>query len=228
MCGRYGLWVQPDDLEQRFDAELTFEYEPRYNIAPEGPGIAAVRNKAADEIDRLRWGLLPSWVDDADEFPDLINARAESVAEKPSFRDAFEQRRCLLPASSFYEWTDRRGRSVPYCIGPTDQDVFAMAGLWETWSSNGEIVRTAAIITTEANDAVADIHHRMPVILDPDEETRWLEAEPTEALDSLLRPYPAERMDAYEVSPAVNDATNDSPGLIDPVGGEQSGLGEFS
>jgi putative SOS response-associated peptidase YedK len=228
MCGRFGLWVPPDDLEQRFDAELTFEYEPRYNIAPEGPGIAAVRDETPREIDRLQWGLLPAWVDDPDEFPDLINARAESLAEKPSFREAYEHRRCLIPASSFYEWTDRRGRSVPYRVGPTDQEVFAMAGLWETGSVNGETVATAAIITTDANEVVTDIHDRMPVILDPHDESRWLAADEPDAFDGVLNPYPADRMAAYEVSPAVNDATNDGSSVIDPVGGEQSGLGDFT
>lgn len=227
MCGRFGLFAQPSDLEQRFDATFSYDYEPRYNIAPEGPGLAAVRNDSPAAIDRLRWGLLPRWVDDPEDFPTLINARAETVAEKPAFRDAFEKRRCLIPANNFYEWTGRKASRVPYAIGVDDESVFAMAGLWETWSRNGDEVVSAAIVTTEANEVVAELHDRMPVILDREEERRWLETDDVDARQSLLDPFPADRTTAYEVSTAVNNPANEGPELVEPVGTDQSGLGEF-
>lgn len=224
MCGRFGLFVPPDVLEARYDADLAFDYEPRYNVAPGGPGVAAVRNEAPARIDSLRWGLVPGWADDPDGFPTLLNVRAETVAEKPAFRDAFAERRCLIPASLFYEWTG--GRGMPYAIGTDGEALFSMAGLWETWSGDGETVRSVAIVTTEANDVVAPIHDRMPVVLEPDEETVWLESGDAEVVQSLLDPYPDELTDAHEVSTKVNDPANDSPEVVQPVG-EQSGLGEF-
>ena len=227
MCGRFGLLPPREDVEERFDARITFDYEPRANIAPEGPGVPAKLNESPDEINRLRWGLLPRWVDDPDGFPDLINARAETVAEKSSFEDAFENRRCLIPASNFYEWSGQRGKRVPHYIGVEDGELFAMAGLWETWSDNGTEIQSATIITTEANELVDEIHGRMPVILDRDEEDRWLEADDEDELQALLDPYPAGRMETYEVSRAVNNPANEGPELVEPVGSDQTGLGEF-
>lgn len=227
MCGRFGLWAPPDDLEQRFDAEISFGYEPRYNIAPEGPGIAAVQDASPDEINRLQWGLLPHWVDDPDDFPDLINARAESVAEKPSFRDAFRERRCLIPANNFFEWTGQEGQRVPYSIGVDGGEIFAMAGIWESWSTNGEEIHSAAIITTDANEVVGELHDRMPVILDADEEDRWLRSDDEDELLGFLDPYPADRTRSHEVTTAVNNPANDGPELIEPTESDQAGLGEF-
>lgn len=227
MCGRFGLYAGPSDLEQRFDATFTYDYEPRYNVAPEGPGLAAVRNETPDAIDQLRWGLLPHWVDDPDGFPTLINARAETVADKPAFRDAVAKRRCLIPANLFYEWTGRKGRRVPHAIGVDEGSVFAMAGIWERWSANGDEVVSAAVITTDANDVVAALHDRMPVILGREEERRWLEADDHSDRQALLDPFPADRTTAHEVSMAVNNPANEGPELIEPVGSDQSGLGEF-
>ena len=227
MCGRFGLFARLDAVEDYFGAAFTFDYEPRYNVAPEGPGVAAVRDEAPDDIDQLHWGLLPHWVDDPDDFPTLINARAETAAEKPAFRDAFERRRCLVPASTFYEWTGRKGSRVPHAIEVADRELFAMAGLWETWSSNGDEVRSATILTTDANELVGELHDRMPVILERDEERAWLEADDAEERQALLDPYPADRMRSYEVSRQVNDPTNEGPALVEPVGGTQSGLGDF-
>ncbi len=228
MCGRFGLFARLNAIEDYFDAEFAFDYEPRYNIAPEGSGIAAVRNETPDEIGRLRWGLLPGWVDDPDEFPTLINARSETAAEKPAFREAFEQRRCLIPASNFYEWTGRKGSRVPHSIGLEDRELFAMAGLWETWSANGDEVRSATILTTDANDVVGELHDRMPVILEPDEEDVWLDADDEDELQSILGPYPGDRTTEFEVSRAVNDPANEGPALVEPVGSDQSGLGDFA
>lgn len=228
MCGRYGLWAQPADLEQRFDSEIDFDYEPRYNIAPEGPGLTAIKNESPDKINQLQWGLLPHWVDDPEDFPDLINARGETVSEKPAFRDAFDKRRCLIPANNFYEWTGRKGNRVPYYIGVEDQDLFAIAGIWETWSENGTEIQSAAIITTDANDVVDELHGRMPVILDRDEEERWLESDNEDELHAFIDPFQDDRTKAYEVSKAVNNPANEGPKLVEPIGSDQSGLGQFS
>jgi putative SOS response-associated peptidase YedK len=227
MCGRFGLFAQPSAIEERFDATFTYDYEPRYNVAPEGPGLAAVRNASPGAIDRLRWGLLPHWVDDPDDFPTLINARAETAADKPAFRDAFARRRCLVPASTFFEWTGPAGGRVPHAIGVDGEPLFAMAGLWETWGEGDDAVRSATILTTDANDVVAELHDRMPVILDREEERTWLEADDADELEGLLDPFPAGRTEAHEVSRAVNDPSNDGPSLVEPVGHDQSGLGEF-
>lgn len=227
MCGRFSLFQPQPEIERRFSAEFTFNYELRYNIAPEGAGIAAIQNESADEINRLQWGLLPHWVDDPGDFPNLINARAESVADKPSFKSAFENRRCLIPASNFYEWTGRKGNRVPFAIGLENQDLFAMAGIWETWSSNGTEIQSVAIITTDANDVVSELHERMPVILAPDEEERWLHEDDQDELQRLLDPYPDEGTRSWEVSRAVNNPGNDGPELVEPVGSDQSGLEEF-
>ena len=254
MCGRFSLFVPPSVLEERFDAEAARPLVPRYNVAPRDD-LAAIRNDEPGTIDALEWGLLPSWVDDPDDFPRPINARAETVAEKPSFRDAFAERRCLVLADGFYEWKGERGAKQPYRIARPDDEPFAFAGLWERWGSGGGVgngggaggggearggdgsgsgngdtgsTRTATIVTTEANGTVAGVHDRMPAILEPDEERRWLSADDPEELRTLLDPYPDDGLVAYPVSKAVNDPANDSPDVIEPVDvGEQSGLGDF-
>jgi len=227
MCGRFSLFVPPDDLEARFEAAPTVELRPRYNVAP-GDDVATIRNDSADEIDSLQWGLLPGWVDDPDDWPYPINARAETLAEKPSFRDAFRERRCLVLADGFYEWRGERGSKQPYRIARPDGAPFAFAGLWETWDDGGESIRTTTVVTTDANETVAPIHDRMPVMLARGEERAWLEEEDPDALRSMLDPYPAEAVVAYPVSTAVNDPRNDSPAVVEPADvGEQSDLGRF-
>ncbi|MFB6354345.1 MAG: SOS response-associated peptidase [Halobacteriales archaeon] len=226
MCGRFGLAADRDVLEAYYDAACTFDYEPRYNIAPKS-GVPAVRGSATDAIDRLQWGLVPHWADDADDSPTLINARAETLAEKPAFRDAFANRRCLVPATNFYEWTGRRGRRVPYCIRVEDRPLFSMAGVWEPSRGNSADGGSLAIVTTAANDTVGELHDRMPAILDGDDETRWLEAADEAALLSLLEPYPDRLTERFEVSTAVNDPASDGPELVEPVGSNQADLREF-
>lgn len=239
MCGRFSLFVPPSVLEERFDATASGPIVPRYNVAPRDD-VAAIRNDDAETIDALGWGLVPSWVDDPDDYPRPINARAETVAEKPSFRDAFAERRCLVLADGFYEWKGDRGAKQPYRIARPDDEPFAFAGLWEAWGANGgdsvgggidgdgESLRTVTIVTTDANDTVGAIHDRMPVILEPDEERRWLADADPEELHSMLDPYPDDGLEAYPVSKAVNDPANDSPDVVEPVDvDEQSGLGDF-
>ncbi|ELY81313.1 SOS response-associated peptidase [Natrinema gari] len=231
MCGRYTLVADEDALETRFDARFRdTAFTPRYNMAP-GQELPVITDAEPATFQRLEWGLVPSWADD--DSGGLINARAESVDEKPSFEAAYERRRCLVPADGFYEWVETDDGTRPYRVGFEDERVFAMAGLWERWepettqtgldafgggvddgSERGPL-ETFTIITTEPNDLVADLHHRMAVILTPDAERRWLSGE---AGREVFEPYPADEMRAYPVSTAVNDPTTDEPSLIDPLG----------
>jgi len=242
MCGRYTLFTPAADLESRFGADFG-GVEPSYNCAP-GQELPVIVDKDPTEATRMEWGLTPSW---ADESFDLINARAETVREKRSFADAFERRRCLVPADGFYEWVGEgrgSGGKTPYRVAFEDDRPFAMAGLYERWEppepettqtglgafgggsgDGGESdggdgpVETFTVVTTEPNELVADLHHRMAVILAPDEEETWLRGDPDEAA-ALLDPYPADELAAHPVSTRVNAPGVDAPELIEPVGGE--------
>lgn len=227
MCGRTSLFVPQSVLEDRFNATAVDPITPRYNIAP-GDDLASIANETPEEIRLRGWGLIPHWVDDPSEWPDPINARAETVSEKPAFRDAFHHRRCLVLADGFYEWGGERGHKQPYRITRPDEEPFAMAGLWEEWEANGTERETLTIITTDANEAIAPIHDRMPVILEPDEEALWLNDADEGELRSLLDPFPTDLTTVSPISTAVNDPANDSPEVIEPVDrGTQSGLSEF-
>jgi putative SOS response-associated peptidase YedK len=175
-------------------------------------------------LDALRWGLVPHWAKDLKFGARCINARAETVQTTPAFRDAFESRRCIIPASGFYEWKKNGTTKTPYATVPTDEPLFAFAGLWENWrdkaaGDGAEWIRTCAIITGEPNELAAPIHDRMPVILPPEAWARWLgeEAADRGELQSLLKPHPAERMKAYSISTRVNSVKNDDAGLIEPM-----------
>ncbi len=231
MCGRTSLAVDPGILKRRFDAQPGpgVEIPMRYNIAP-GEELVAVQNDAPEEFDLLEWGFIPGWADDPDDVPTPINARGETAAEKPMFREAFEERRCLIPADGFYEWSGSRGSKQPYRIERVDREPYAYAGLWESWSPpKGDGTRvTCTILTTDANDVVGEIHDRMPVMLEPDEESTWLNGAGVDELKAVCDPYPAEEMRAYPVSKRVNNPQNDSPELLEEIDiGEQSGLDEF-
>lgn len=228
MCGRTSVFQPQPEIERRFSATFREEWNPQYNIAPQ-ERLPTVQNDEPETIDQVEWGLIPSWVDYPDDFPLLINARAETVAEKPAFRSAFEKRRCLVIADGFYEWKGERGSKQPYRVEHIDKELFAYAGLWETWNDNGDSRETLTIITTEANEVVKPIHDRMPVMLEPDEEDRWLEADDSDELKALLDPFPDDLTNAYPITKKVNDASYERPDVIEPVDiGEQSGLGEFS
>lgn len=228
MCGRTSLFVPQSVLEARFDAEAAEPIIPRYNIGPKDD-LAVIPNEDPDTIEQFRWGLVPHWVDDPDDFPELINARAETVAEKNSFRDAFNKRRCLVLADGFYEWHGERGHKQPYRITRADEEPFAFAGLWETWERNGDFLETTTIITTDANDLVEGIHDRMPVILESENESTWLEEDDPDELHALLDPFDSGAMEASPVSTKVNDPGYDHPDVVDSIDiGEQSGLSEFS
>ncbi len=222
MCGRYSLIAQAAELRALFDLLDLDErlLAPRYNIAPTQPIVVVREGASGRALVPARWGLLPSWVKDPADFPLLINARAEGIAEKPSFRAAFRRRRCLVPASGFYEWQATGGRTrQPYWIRPADDELIAFAGLWETWiDADGGEIDTATIVTTNANAALRPIHHRMPVLIAPADFALWLspDADP-QAAATLLAPPPEERLCAVPISTRVNRVANDDASLWEPV-----------
>lgn len=219
MCGRYSLATpDPSSLRERFPIGERVEVRRRFNVAP-GDGVLAVTTDrdGAPRGDVLRWGLVPHWADDPATLGlKLINARAETVAEKPAFRDAFAQRRCLILADGFYEWERRPdGTTQPWWVTRPDGSPFAFAGLWATWRGRPDVepLRTCAIVTTQASAALAPIHARMPVILEPDAEQAWLDraTPPEELLDACA---PLEETGTRAVGPAVNDARHDGPDCL--------------
>lgn len=229
MCGRYTLRVPRARIIERFQIarDLTSQEHlfERYNIAP-SQKVAAVRIAldGARELVPLRWGLIPHWAKEARSEYSTINARAETVAEKPAFRSAFRQRRCLIPADGFYEWQVRPGSKLkqPWYIQLKDGELFAFAGLWERWEPRagveGEPVESCTILVTDANELVRPIHDRMPVILDPADYEIWLN--PTHdpaALRALLKPYPAQAMVAWKIGTRVNNPRNDDPACLEAV-----------
>ncbi|MCP4381418.1 MAG: SOS response-associated peptidase [Hyphomicrobiales bacterium] len=221
MCGRYLLTATPEELAALFGYLDGEWFPPRYNIAPTQP-ITVVRMVGdARRFALVRWGLVPAWVEDPREFSVLINARAEGLADKPSFKGAFRYRRCLVPASGFYEWKGPRGSTrQPYLFRRRDGLPMAFAGLWETWlGRDGSEIDSACIVTAAANRVVAGVHTRMPVILEQADYDRWLDAanHPPSTIDSLLNPAPDDLLEASAVSTRVNSAGNDDAGVIEPV-----------
>lgn len=222
MCGRFTQHSELAILAERFGAPLPeLDFRPRYNLAPGQDAMVVVQDPERRLLP-MRWGLVPAWVKDSHATPRPINARAENAADKPMFRQAFRQRRCLVPADGFYEWQPgAKGQAkTPLLFQRRDRAPFAMAGLWESWRGpDGQELLTFAILTTLANDLVRPVHDRMPVILAPDDEAPWLD--PTRrdprALAELVRPYPAGSMQAHRVSPAVNSIANEGPELLTPV-----------
>ncbi len=227
MCGRYSLFAPPDELEERFEATLDFEYRPRYNAAPT-QSLPVVRDASRGSITESRWGLVPSWSDE--EGDGIINARAETVAEKPAFREAYRNRRCLVPVDGFYEWKQTDAGKQPYRITRTDGDLFALAGLYEYWKPKQrqtglgdfggdgegpdretEPVETFTIITREPTPFMAQYHHRQALALAPEDESAWLDGAGVEEVGMP----PDDAFRAYPVSTAVNDPSNDSPEVVE-------------
>ena len=223
MCGRYSLAADWEDIQQRFElfaSDLT--YSPRYNIAPTQP-VLAVTNDEGRQPAYLRWGLIPSWAKSASVGNRLINARAETVAKRPSFRTALASRRCLVIADGFYEWQRIGNSRRPMRVVMKSGEPFAFAGLWDSWRNPaGDMVRSCTIITAEPNELLRPIHNRMPVILPKELESFWLDdgVQDPLSLGDILIPYPAEAMQAYEVSSLVNRPSNDGPEVALPVGQE--------
>jgi putative SOS response-associated peptidase YedK len=225
MCGRFTLTADPGVVARRFGAPPTQGggTTPRYNIAPTQT-VITVTGDGTRQLEQMRWGLVPRWAKDPKIGARLINARAETLAEKPAFRDALKRRRALIPADGFFEWApppSGRRTKQPMHVRLRSGEPFAFAGLWDEWrpAEGGEPVRTCTIITTEPNELMASFHHRMPVILAPEAEELWLDPEVTDAehLRSLLVPYPAGEMTAYPVSPDVNAVSNDFEQLVLPL-----------
>jgi putative SOS response-associated peptidase YedK len=223
MCGRYEVHTPVEELVREFDAVLRADpaqLPPRYNVAP-SVLVPVVRvRKGERELASLSWGLLPSWSKKA-QGNRPINARAESLFEKPMFRNAIAKRRCLIPADGFYEWQQHPAGKQPWHIGMIDDSTFALGGIWEYWAIEGqEPVLSCAIIVTEANELVRKMHERMPLIIAREDWDRWLDPELTDEaeIEQLLKPFPAEEMRAYPVSSRVNNVKNDDAGLIEPAG----------
>ncbi len=225
MCGRFSLTATPDQLIAAFPAFLSpnsiHKLEPRYNIAPSQP-VAVITNEGNHQLDYYSWGLIPAWAKDPKIGYKMINARSETLAEKPSFKSPYRYRRCIIPASGFFEWKREPGKNtkIPHHVQMNTKLPFAMAGLWEIWSSpDGSEIRSCNIITTKPNQIVAPIHNRMPVILPSDAIKQWLDPQlqSPQQLNLLLQPYPAELMEAYPVSTTVNNPRNDSPDCIQPI-----------
>lgn len=225
MCGRFLNKLPVAEIARLFDTRNPPpNYPARYNLAPTEPVLTVRYNPKTREraLDALRWGLVPHWAKELSFGVRCINARAETLATQPAFRDAFRARRCLIPASGFYEWRKSGTTRTPYAILPEGEPLFAFAGLWENWRDKehgGEWIRSCAIVTGKANALLAPIHDRMPIILDRAAWGAWLgEAEASEEeLLSLLQPFPPVRMRAYPIASRVNSVKNDDPGLIEPL-----------
>ncbi len=222
MCGRFTLIVDPADLKDAFaDYSFPAKFAPRFNVAPTQP-VLAIPNDKKNKADFFMWGLIPSWAKDPAIGNKLINARGETLAEKPSFRGGYKYKRCLILADGFYEWKLQPATKtkIPHFIHLKKGGVFAFAGLWDEWhASDGSTVRSCTIITTPPNKLMAPIHDRMPVILEPKNYADWLDASPRtpESLQPLIKPFPAELMDAYPVSTLVNSPSVDRAECIAPA-----------
>ncbi|MEM8861218.1 MAG: SOS response-associated peptidase [Chloroflexota bacterium] len=218
MCGRFALDDDGENLQAEFGLAEVPMMAQRYNIAPTQPVAAVGLNKAGQRgLTHFHWGLVPSWSKDTKMAGRMINARSETAHEKPSFRAPFKRRRCIIPASGFFEWKKEGSKKQPVYIHPNDgRKFFGMAGLWENWMSpDGSELRSCTILTTEPNELMADVHNRMPVILDPADYDTWMDSQtPLPVVSSLLAQYPAEKMTYYPVSTFVNSVRNEGPQCI--------------
>jgi putative SOS response-associated peptidase YedK len=224
MCGRFTLTATVDQLFDRFDIEYFLQeedYFPNYNVAPSQSVLAVINNGQHNKMGFLRWGLIPPWAKDMSIGHKMINARSESLTEKPSFKNAYKKKRCLIIADSFYEWKQLDAKKkTPMRIKLKSDELFAMAGLWENWKSpEGKSIFSCTVITTTPNELVKNIHDRMPVILKPEDEKIWLDPRisDTDLLSQMLKPLDEELMETYEVSPLVNSPKNNSIDLIQKI-----------
>lgn len=218
MCGRYSLRVEMEELLSYYGLiQSSYVYTPRYNIAPGQLITALIDSNGARRIGPLRWGLVPEWASDERIGNKMINARAETLSEKPAFRQSFSRRRCIIPADGYYDW--KKDTKQPYRITMNNQSIFSLAALYDTWiSPDGSKLHTCTIITTESNDILSTIHDRMPVILPKEHHDIWLDrATDITLLQPLLIPFPNEQMATYPVSPMVGNVKNDVPACIDPL-----------
>jgi putative SOS response-associated peptidase YedK len=228
MCGRYRLSRRKQLVEEYFGAaSADYEWSPRYNVAPSQP-VLTIRQDVREPVRNLstmRWGLIPSWANDPSIGYKTINARVETVAITPSFREPFKSQRCLIPADGFYEWKRNGKTKQPYCFEVNDGELFAFAGLWDRWrSSKGDVIESCTILTTTPNSLLTDIHDRMPVILTPDDYNLWLDPAFRDegSLSAMLRPFDAPLMRGYPVSTRVNHVLNDDADCAKPLDAEPS------
>lgn len=220
MCGRFTLRTPAKEIAHFFQVTVP-DMPPRFNIAP-SQSVAAVRrnpDRQTRELVMLRWGLVPFWADDTQIGYKMINARAETVAEKPAFRKAFAHGRCLVIADGFYEWQKKDGRKQPFLVHRKDDQPFAFAGLWEHWEGESEVIESCTVVVTQANRLLEPIHGRMPVILDPDDYAPWLDptCEDKGKLQGMLKPYPSFELEAYPVSAMVNNPQNDTEACVERI-----------
>lgn len=219
MCGRFSFSPLAKIIEDRFDVKVDkTRYKPRYNSAP-SQDLAVISNINPGELSFYRWGLIPFWAKDKSIGNKLINAKAETIAEKPSFKNTLKKKRCLVLSDGFYEWKAiNKKEKIPYRITMQDQGLFAMAGIWDSWKDEtGLVINSFAIITTSPNKLMENIHTRMPVILSSGDEKTWLSNDDSTVLQSLLKPFPDEEMTAFPVSNLVNSPANDTSDVIKPV-----------
>ncbi len=216
MCGRFTLSLEPGDLQEELGlGSVPADLHPRYNVAPTQP-VAVVTDPVKRDVALFHWGLVPGWAKDTSIGSKMINARSETIQEKPSFRNAFARRRCLILSDGFYEWDKVSGKRTPYFIHLSSGKPFTFAGLWEVWHSpEGQVLNSCTIITCPANQMVSQLHERMPVILPPEKRWDWLDSKAQPAdMQKLLVPYPAAEMAMFPVRPLVNSPANDSPDLM--------------
>jgi putative SOS response-associated peptidase YedK len=221
MCGRYTLTRHPRRVAELFGLESLPELEPRYNIAP-GQRVPVVRDaETGRQLVLMKWGLVPAWAAEPGIGNRLLNARCETVADKPAYRAAYRKRRCLLPADGFYEWKTVQGRKQPFLFRLRDGDLFALAGLWESWHTpDGATLETCTVLTTAANELIRPLHDRMPVVIRAEDHRAWLhpEEQPPDSDRRLFTPFPADAMEAAAVNPWVNRAGNEGPRCLEPPG----------
>ncbi len=226
MCGRFALAFIKGFFTRFEVIDQSAQIQPRFNIAP-SQRVPIIVSESPNKVVEMKWGLVPFWAKDPKIGNRLINARGEGISKKPAYRASVKRRRCLVPATGFYEWREEEGRKTPYYVHMKDGGLFAFAGLWDSWNkAEGEPLQTFTIITTRANSALHEIHNRMPVILRREHESLWLEQrelEPDE-LARIFKPYPAKLVTSYEVSTDVNNARNEGEHLIEPVVHTQSGV----
>jgi len=222
MCGRYIITSPPEALRQLLEYLEQPNFPPRHNVAPTQPVPVVRLWEGRRQFALVRWGFIPAWVKDPRAFSLVINARSDTVLEKPAFRNAIRRRRCLVPADGFYEWKVEGGRRQPYAVLPRRRGPIAFAGIWEAWMGpNGEEIESAAIVTTEASAALRPLHARMPVVVPPQSFATWLDCLNVDAAEAarLMVPAPDDFFEAYPVSDAVNRVANDTPDLLTPLAG---------
>jgi putative SOS response-associated peptidase YedK len=219
MCGRYAF-IPPKNFKDRYNLKNNLLNLPTsYNVAP-GQFLPVVINNKGNKVMLMRWGLVPTWAGIMGRQLNLINARAESITTKPTFRKPFQRQRCLVPASGFFEWQKTETAKVPYYFRLKDKSLFSFAGIWSQFTNaEGSEIQTYSIITTAANDLVKPVHDRMPVVLPQDREALWLDSNPDNFLKhiNLLKPYPSDEMESYPVSPKINRSADNQPDLIQPL-----------